>query len=94
MHKSALLRSRVRKRLAQFQNNRVIPKGERAAVEGRRHRDMQTDKWLEEIKDRVPEVEIGVQGCKATSGVYVESIISEIYMREIRILSYFIRQLN
>ena len=55
-------RSRVRKRLAQFQNNRVIPKGERAAVEGRRHRDMQTDKWLEEIKDRVPEVEIGVQG--------------------------------
>ena len=61
-------RSRVRKRLAQFQNNRVIPKGERAAVEGRRHRDMQTDKWLEEIKDRVPEVEIGVQGWRAKSG--------------------------
>ena len=50
--------------MAQFQNNRVNPstKGERAAVDGRRHRDMQTDKWLEEIKDRVPEVEIGVQG--------------------------------
>lgn len=60
-------RARVRKRLAQFQSNRVNPssrkgeKGERAAVDGRRHRDMQTDKWLEEIKDRVPEVEIGVQ---------------------------------
>ena len=54
--------------MAQFQSNRVNPssrkgeKGERAAVDGRRHRDMQTDKWLEEIKDRVPEVEIGVQG--------------------------------
>ena len=52
--------------MAQFQNKRVSPssamKGERAAVDGRRHRDMQTDRWLEEIKDRVPEVEIGVQG--------------------------------
>ena len=53
--------------MAQFQNKRVSPsstamKGERAAVDGRRHRDMQTDMWLEEIKDRVPEVEIGVQG--------------------------------
>ena len=25
------------------------------------HFELQTDKWLEEIKDRVPEVEIGVQ---------------------------------
>ena len=93
MHKPHF-RSRVRKRLAQFQNNRVIPKGERAAVEGRRHRDMQTDKWLEEIKDRVPEVEIGVQGGRANATFHDKSIIPEMYMMEIRILSYFICQLN
>ena len=36
-------------------NNRVAPEGradtsERPPVEGRQHKDMQTEKWLEEIK--------------------------------------------
>ncbi len=77
----AAARTRVRKRLAQFQNgngsrpggpahpppnrrpaaaaNRAT--GERAPVQGRQHRDMQTERWLEEIKDRAPETEVGVQ---------------------------------
>ena len=47
-------RARVRKRLAHFQDD-IAP------VEGRKHSDIQTEKWLEEIKDRTLETEVAVQ---------------------------------
>lgn len=61
-------RARVRKRLAQFHKNNVKyqsehPQGPMGNGGGasRKTTNIQTEKWLEEIKDRVPETDVGVQ---------------------------------
>ena len=50
-------RARVRKRLAQYQRDEPSA----AAMTDRKSHKVQTDQWLEEIKDRQPEVDVGVQ---------------------------------
>ena len=56
-------RARVHKRLAHYQKQqqRDLMCQSPAPVEGRKHTNLQTDQWLEEIKDRKPEVDAAVQ---------------------------------
>ena len=52
-------RARVRKRLGHYQNDPDMLG--LAPVEGRKHTNIQTEKWLEEIKDRPIEADAAVQ---------------------------------
>ena len=58
-------RARVRKRLAHFQKQQPrgpgVSSGSVPPVEGRKHTNLQTEQWLEEIRDRVPENDVAVQ---------------------------------
>ncbi len=51
-------RARVKKRLAQYQRDSPY---DPADPSSKRNLKVQTEQWLEEIKDRTPEVEVAVQ---------------------------------